>query len=90
MEDEQINFKCPCCEQTEVVPRWLPDCHGGQCLNCDIYCGKGECKTKPAPPGYCDYCRGRLKPIGRARQNGKNHNDWAGRRLHKKCWKELR
>jgi len=25
-------------------------------------------------------------PIGFARANGKNHSDWNGRFLHKKCW----
>lgn len=38
----------------------------------------------------CLFCGKKLVPIGNARQNGKFHNDWDSRKLHKKCWKELR
>lgn len=37
----------------------------------------------------CTHCGGKLVAIGTARSNGKNHDDWTGRTLHKKCWKEL-
>jgi len=37
----------------------------------------------------CEYCNGTLVPVGSARANGKDHADWANRRLHKKCWKEV-
>jgi len=46
----------------------------------------------PKLPNYapkCEYCNGTLVPIGSSRANGKNHADWANRRLHKKCWKEV-
>ena len=36
----------------------------------------------------CERCNKPLKAIGHARENGKNHPDWAKRTLHKKCWKE--
>ncbi len=35
----------------------------------------------------CEYCNKPLRAIGHARKNGKNHNDWSTRKLHKKCWK---
>lgn len=37
----------------------------------------------------CLHCGRRLMPIGYSRSNGKEHADWDGRMLHKKCWKEL-
>jgi hypothetical protein len=37
----------------------------------------------------CWHCCKRLVPIGDARANGKRHSDWDGRKLHKRCWKEL-
>ena len=36
----------------------------------------------------CTFCDKPLKAIGIARKNGKNHNDWEGRELHKKCYKQ--
>ena len=38
----------------------------------------------------CTHCGGKLVAFGNARSNGKNHDDWTGRTLHKKCWKEIR
>ena len=37
----------------------------------------------------CWSCGGRLQAIGTSRENGTLHDDWEGRVLHKKCWKEL-
>ena len=37
----------------------------------------------------CWHCCHPLVPIGRARANGRSHDDWPGRKLHKKCWREL-
>ncbi len=37
----------------------------------------------------CWSCGGMLQPIGNARMNGRCHDDWDGRVLHKKCWKEI-
>ncbi len=34
----------------------------------------------------CLYCKGPLVPMGNARKNGKSHNDWEKRELHKKCF----
>ena len=39
--------------------------------------------------GKCYGCGGKLVPIGRARANGKAHDDWPSRCLHMKCWKEM-
>ena len=35
----------------------------------------------------CLMCLRPLQPIGRARSNGRDHDDWDSRELHKKCWK---
>jgi hypothetical protein len=35
----------------------------------------------------CSYCKKVLQPIGNKRKNGKLHNDWNTRKLHKKCFK---
>jgi hypothetical protein len=37
----------------------------------------------------CWHCGGVLVPVGNSRSNGAAHDDWDGRILHKKCWKEL-
>lgn len=37
----------------------------------------------------CTYCGKALRAIGDQRKNGKNHSDWATRKLHKKCFKLL-
>ena len=37
----------------------------------------------------CVKCQKPLVSIGSKRANGKNHNDWDTRRLHKKCFKEF-
>jgi hypothetical protein len=34
----------------------------------------------------CEFCNKKLVPIGKARKNGKFHNDWYSRKYHKKCW----
>lgn len=39
--------------------------------------------------GFCWHCCTRLAPIGSARLNGADHEDWQGRLLHKKCFREL-
>lgn len=36
----------------------------------------------------CLRCNKKLVPIGNARINGKDHNDWNNRKYHKKCWKD--
>ncbi len=36
----------------------------------------------------CEKCGKPIKKIGTARKNGKDHDDWDTRTLHKKCWKE--
>tara|TARA_Y100000114_G_C11688306_1_gene292251 strand:- start:5 stop:229 length:225 start_codon:yes stop_codon:yes gene_type:complete len=38
----------------------------------------------------CIKCDKVLKSIGNSRKNGKDHDDWNTRQLHKKCWKELK
>ena len=43
---------------------------------------KKEKKTKPK----CTVCGKTLVAIGNSRSNGKTHNDWADRKMHKKCW----
>jgi hypothetical protein len=36
----------------------------------------------------CTYCDRSLVPIGSSRINGKHHNDWSTRPMHKKCFVE--
>ena len=36
--------------------------------------------------GLCTRCGTTLRAVGRARANGRAHDDWARRSLHKKCW----
>jgi hypothetical protein len=39
----------------------------------------------------CIKCGKALKPIGSARANSKQkHEDWATRKYHKTCWKEIK
>ncbi len=38
----------------------------------------------------CWHCGSKLVPVGSSRTNGAGHDDWDGRYLHKKCWKELK
>ena len=40
--------------------------------------------------GKCWHCGVKLVPVGYSRSNGAAHEDWDGRYLHKKCWKELK
>jgi len=37
----------------------------------------------------CLYCGKPIVAIGTSRENGAFHNDWKGRKYHKKCFKEL-
>lgn len=37
----------------------------------------------------CLHCGGRIQPIGNARANGRPHDDWDERKMHKRCWMEL-
>jgi len=37
----------------------------------------------------CKWCGKSLVTIGNDRKNGKHHDDWKDRKLHKKCWKTL-
>lgn len=55
-------------------------------------------EVKPAVHAYatsfllnkCWNCGGQLVPVGHSRMNGASHDDWEGRHLHKKCWRELK
>jgi len=40
-------------------------------------------------PKTCTICGTGLKPIGTARKNGKNFDDWKARMYHKKCFFEM-
>lgn len=40
------------------------------------------------PRGPCRRCGRPLQPIGSARANGKAHDEWPTRQLHKQCWLE--
>ena len=36
---------------------------------------------------YCEICNKTLVAIGNKRKNGKCHNDWDTRKMHKQCYK---
>ena len=44
--------------------------------------------SEQQPARICMHCHKALVSIGHERKNGKAHNDWNSRTLHKKCWKE--
>lgn len=67
--------------------------HPGKCYGCEMasrvsdeYNRRLRERREEAKKGYCEYCGGRLQPIGLSRANGKTHPDWGTRRYHKKCW----
>ena len=35
---------------------------------------------------YCTRCQKVLQVVGNSRKNGKKHDDWESRKMHKKCW----
>jgi hypothetical protein len=35
---------------------------------------------------YCTRCNNILQVVGNSRKNGKKHDDWESRSMHKKCW----
>jgi hypothetical protein len=49
-------------------------------------CASAEAHLK----NRCWRCQGQLVPVGRSRCNGKGHDDWCARYLHKKCWQKLK
>ena len=38
--------------------------------------------------GQCTRCHKALVAIGSSRSNGRPHQDWDSRAMHKKCWKQ--
>lgn len=90
MTERLIDFTCVCCRETfPDTPEYVRTIHGGRCMNCSIYCDGPLCRFDPINR-LCHWCGGKLVPIGHSRMNGRNHNDWDRRRLHKKCWLEWR
>jgi hypothetical protein len=59
-------------------PKWYLDCHGGSCVSCAII-GRSS-------NNICIECGKVLVPVGTSRSNGKSHDDWPSRKMHKKCW----
>lgn len=81
-----ILFKCTCCEKRQM-PEMLWLAHEKRCMGCAIGCGK---RCRLISNDLCKHCGGKLMPIGNRRANGKLYNDWDNRRLHKKCWMEIK
>lgn len=73
-----VLHECSIC--LKELPEWVMACHGGTCLDCKL----------STIPLFCEYCRGRLVPIGHARKNGKDRPDWLYRKYHKKCYKLMK
>ena len=83
---------CACRERREITPlcvrarmpplasakvRLVPNCNGITSAN------------QPSRR-RCAACGGWLRAIGKARSNGaQHHGDWAKRRYHKQCWRDL-
>ena len=44
-------------------------------------------EIKDYPTGKCKLCNKTLVKFGSSRKNGKEHQDWIKRKLHKKCYK---
>ena len=68
--------RAPC---TTEAYRWVK-------ANRDQACGFAEAYLKTR----CWRCQGKLVPVGQSRCNGKGHDDWTSRYLHKKCWRLLK
>jgi hypothetical protein len=90
---------CPSC--LELIPHEVLCAHRGVCMNCAVRIYSvvqgPDWKTKfyqhvekIKQGGYCQWCCRKLVPIGNARENGRPHDDWNTRRLHKKCWIEMK
>lgn len=56
-----------------------------------IRLNKKECRTYAENflAGKCWHCGTKLVPVGSSRLNGAAHDDWDGRYLHKRCWRDL-
>ncbi len=67
------------CAKTEKANRWVQVNHPKVVEQATEYV-----KDK------CWKCGGKLVPIGHSRVNGADHDDWATRKFHKQCWKELK
>ncbi len=42
------------------------------------------------PKLSCTHCNKPIVAFGKSRKNGTKTEDWSTRKLHKKCWKELK
>lgn len=78
---------CPFCHKG--VPEYT--LKNGRCMLCDIEIHRLGQSIIPfiGAEGYCQYCYKKLRPIGSARKNGANHDDWEDRKYHKKCNKDI-
>ncbi len=94
--DIESIFTCSCCLESRSCPLWVhtywPCATGYRCMSCDMLCRTSKvCRISLSKmPGYCTYCCKKLVPIGHDRSNGRDHHDWAGRKMHKKCFIEWR
>lgn len=83
---------CALCEEGqcslcgELIPKWVLKNQNNRCVGCDV---KIYAASRDVAPGMCHHCEKPLVPIGNARRNGASHDDWATRKYHKKCWREL-
>ncbi|AEQ33078.1 hypothetical protein [Megavirus chiliensis] len=92
--------KCKICNIKH--PEWYLNCHAGNCYPCNLrkfindqkkYANNkkytnNKKNTTNNKNSMCSYCFGKLVPIGTSRINGKLHEDWNSRKMHKKCWSQ--
>lgn len=71
----------PICVHEEERPWWVVYAK----YRSWIYSAREEFKAR----GICRACFKPLVPIGSSRRNGKFHDDWEGRTLHKQCWAQM-
>lgn len=81
-----ILYECTCCHMLRM-PELLWLSHNKKCMECAMSCGNKCIKTSE---DLCKHCGTKLMPIGNSRINGRAHNDWDTRKLHKKCWLDLK
>ena len=63
---------------------------GGVCRNCDMSRYLNGVLPDYNDKTLCQCCFKKLVPIGNSRANGASHDDWDGRKYHKKCWMEMK
>lgn len=83
-------FSIPCSDCKEsLCSRFINDMGGRTwCIGCDMFLYFHKRHFRLGKD--CYHCGKPLTPIGNARTNGADHEDWDTRQFHKKCWRQLK